>query len=111
MREERSGARCGWLYSGSGWWGGLGRLRRRWPSVAEGRGELGRGTTVRADTYTVVDGDTLSVIAERFDTAVEGLVAANELADADALELGSNYRFPGATSASGAREEAPYRLS
>lgn len=48
----------------------------------------------RPDTYTVVDGDTLSAIAERFNTTVEALVAANALADPDSLELGQQLKIP-----------------
>jgi LysM repeat protein len=42
----------------------------------------------RPGTYEVADGDTLWVIAARFDTTVEALVAANELASADELTVG-----------------------
>ena len=50
--------------------------------------------TVRPDVYTVVDGDTLSAIAERFNTTVEALVAANNLADPDTLDLGQQLKIP-----------------
>lgn len=39
-------------------------------------------------TYTVADGDTLWDIAARFNTTVEALVEANQLADGDALTVG-----------------------
>ena len=39
-------------------------------------------------SYEVVDGDTLSDIASRFNTTVEALVAANGLANADELTIG-----------------------
>lgn len=45
-------------------------------------------TTGPDGSYTVVEGDTLSEIAARFDTTVDALVAANNLTDANALSVG-----------------------
>jgi LysM repeat protein len=50
--------------------------------------------TVRPATYTVVEGDTLSAIAERFSTTIEALVAANALADPDTLDIGQQLKIP-----------------
>ena len=45
--------------------------------------------TVSADgTYTIVAGDTLSEIAQRFGTTVEALVSLNGLSDADEIAIG-----------------------
>lgn len=44
--------------------------------------------TANPGTYTVVEGDTLSEIAARFNLTVAELVDANHLADPDALTVG-----------------------
>ncbi len=44
--------------------------------------------------YTVVDGDTLSDIAQRFGVTVEEIVAANGLADATAISVGQVLIIP-----------------
>ncbi len=57
---------------------------------------------VQADTaapetsqrYTVVAGDTLSIIARRFDTSVDALVAFNDIANRDALRVGQQIGIP-----------------
>ena len=46
-------------------------------------------------TYEVVAGDTLSAIAERFGTTVDALVALNQLASADELQIGQILKISG----------------
>ena len=46
--------------------------------------------------YTVVDGDTLSEIASRFNTDTATLVAFNQLSDPDAITVGQVLRISGA---------------
>ncbi len=45
--------------------------------------------------YTVVEGDILSVIAERFGTTVEAIIAANDITDPTALFIGQVLVIPG----------------
>lgn len=45
-------------------------------------------------TYTVVSGDTLWAIAEQFSTTVDALVAANNLADPSAIQIGQVLTIP-----------------
>lgn len=47
-----------------------------------------------AALYTIQDGDTLGAIAERFDTTVDELVAANGLTDPNALQPGQTLIIP-----------------
>ncbi len=47
-----------------------------------------------AALYTVQSGDTLSALAERFNTTVEELIAANGLTDPDALQAGQTLIIP-----------------
>lgn len=49
--------------------------------------------------YTVVDGDTLSEIASRFNTDTATLVALNQLTDPDAITVGQLLRISGAAPA------------
>lgn len=49
--------------------------------------------------YTVVDGDTLSEIAARFNTDTATLVALNQLSDPDAITVGQVLRISGAAPA------------
>jgi N-acetylmuramoyl-L-alanine amidase len=51
--------------------------------------------------YTVVAGDTLAVIASRFNTTPEGIVQLNELKDANVLALGQQLKIPGKAPAAG----------
>lgn len=51
-------------------------------------------TTAASAQYTVESGDTLSGIAQHFGTTVEALVAANEMADPDTLEIGQVLEVP-----------------
>lgn len=48
-----------------------------------------------AGSYTVVDGDTLSEIAARFNTTVDALVSLNELANADEIAVGQVLKVSG----------------
>ncbi len=50
-------------------------------------------------TYEVVAGDTLFDIAVRFGTSVEALVALNELASADELQIGQVLKISDAAAA------------
>ena len=56
-------------------------------------------TATPPGTYEVIDGDTLSAIAERFGTTVEALVAANDLASADDLQIGQVLKISAAAAA------------
>ena len=51
--------------------------------------------------YTVVAGDTLAVIASRFNTTQEGIVQLNGLKDANVLALGQQLKIPGKASSAG----------
>jgi LysM repeat protein len=46
------------------------------------------------ETYIVESGDTLSEIAQRFDTTVRAIVAANDLDDPDKLGIGDELIIP-----------------
>jgi len=47
-----------------------------------------------AVVYTVVSGDTLSIIATQFDTSVDALVAFNAIANRNALRIGQQITIP-----------------
>ena len=51
--------------------------------------------------YTVVAGDTLAVIASRFNTTPEGIVQLNGLKDPNKLALGQQLKIPGKSSSAG----------
>lgn len=51
-------------------------------------------TPTPAALYTVQPGDTLSDLAERFDTTLDELVAANGLTDPNALQPGQTLLIP-----------------
>jgi LysM repeat protein len=53
-----------------------------------------RPSPTAAALYTVQDGDTLSGLAERFNTTIEELIAANGLTDPDALQPGQTLIIP-----------------
>jgi putative chitinase len=63
------------------------------PVVLEGPGPAGPGDET---TYTVVDGDNLSAIADRFGTTVEAIAAANGIEDPTQLSIGQVLTIPGA---------------
>jgi LysM repeat protein len=46
------------------------------------------------ETYTVVSGDTLSEIAQRFDTTVEAIMQANDLDNPDVLGIDDKLIIP-----------------
>ena len=53
---------------------------------------------IAGDTYTVLDGDTLSSIAAQFDVTVEAIMEANDITDATQLSVGQVLRIPGTAS-------------
>ena len=57
--------------------------------------------TGQSFVYTVVAGDTLAVIASRFNTTPEGIVQLNGLKDANVLALGQQLKIPGKASSAG----------
>ncbi len=63
-------------------------------ATATALASLERPTPTPAALYTVQPGDTLSAIAERFDTTVDELVAANGLTDPNALQTGQTLLIP-----------------
>ena len=46
------------------------------------------------ETYSVVSGDTLSEIAQRFDTTVDAIMQANDLDNPDVLGIGDELIIP-----------------
>lgn len=63
-------------------------------ATATALASLERPTPTPAALYTVQPGDTLSAIAERFNTTVDELVAANGLTDPNALQTGQTLLIP-----------------
>jgi len=57
--------------------------------------------TAQSFVYTVVAGDTLAVIASRFNTTPEGIVQLNGLKDPNQLALGQQLKIPGKTPSAG----------
>jgi Tfp pilus assembly protein FimV len=55
----------------------------------------GDGAGDSGQTYVVRSGDTLSAIAQRFDTTVQAIVRANDISDPDIIDVGQRLRIPG----------------
>ena len=60
--------------------------------------QTGGTTTGPTFTYTVMAGDTLSSVAEKFGVSVEALVQLNGMGDANTLALGQELKIPGSAS-------------
>jgi LysM repeat protein len=64
-------------------------------AVAVSVGSASSGTVTTATTrYTVVDGDTLFAIADRFDTTPEAIAQLNGLSDLDSIAIGLELNVP-----------------
>lgn len=61
-------------------------------ATAYARGSL--PTPTPSGVYIVRAGDTLSKIADNFETTVEELLAANNLSDPDRIQVGQELRLP-----------------
>lgn len=55
----------------------------------------GGGSGADQRTYVVESGDTLSDIARQFDTTVQAIVRANDIADPDVIDVGQELTIPG----------------
>lgn len=67
-------------------------------------GSTTASTSEGAGTYTVQQGDTLSQIAQRFDTTVQELVRLNNLANPDSISVGQELVVPSGGGSTGAAE-------
>jgi LysM repeat protein len=65
------------------------------PSQAAGSDDGDDAGTDDGQTYVVKSGDTLSAIAQRFDTTVQAIVRANDISDPDVIDVGQRLRIPG----------------
>ena len=63
-------------------------------AASEQAADDGAGGSDGAQTYVVRSGDTLSQIANRFDTTVPALVQANDIADPDVIDVGQELTIP-----------------
>jgi LysM repeat protein len=63
-------------------------------AAASEQADDGAGGSDGAQTYVVRSGDTLSQIANRFDTTVPALVQANNIADPDVIDVGQELTIP-----------------
>ena len=63
-------------------------------TVSEQATDGGADGSTGAQTYVVRSGDTLSEIARRFDTSVQALVEANDIADPDVIDVGQELTIP-----------------
>ena len=61
------------------------------PAGDEGGDDAGE----EGQIYVVRSGDTLSTIAQRFDTTVQAIVRANDISDPDVIDIGQRPRIPG----------------
>ena len=66
-----------------------------------------QGVAVGGTTYTVQPGDSLFTIAQQFGTTVEALIAANDLADPTALDVGQVLVIPSGAPPQEPAVEAP----
>jgi LysM repeat protein len=58
-------------------------------------------------TYTVSDGDTLGLVAQRFGVSLDAIMAANGIEDPDLIQLGSVLAIPGEAAPAPADAPAP----
>ncbi len=65
------------------------------PAAAPSEALASEGADSADEMYVVVSGDTLSDIARRFDTTVEAIVEANNIANPDVIEVGQELVIPG----------------
>src|SRR5689334_13918478 len=83
---------------------------RMWLLFAATIGILASSIVVYAQNgtvYIVRDGETLTSIAQRYHTTVEALVAANHLANGDALYVGQRLIIPGTVAQPVAAKSSP----
>jgi len=66
---------------------------------------------IAGETYTVLDGDTLSSIAAQYDVTVEAIMQANDITDATQLSVGQVLRIPGGVSDAPTATPAPAATS
>ena len=59
------------------------------------------------DAYTILRGDTLSAIANKYNTTVSELAALNNIADPNVIRAGATLKLPGAAQPSPASQETP----
>lgn len=71
------------------------------PTILDTSGSVGTEEPAPDVTYVVVAGDTLSRIAQEFDTTVDALLEANDLNDT-AIFVGQQLVIPGASGGAGA---------
>jgi LysM repeat protein len=63
-------------------------------SGSDGGADAGDGADEGGRAYVVKSGDTLSGIAEQFDTTVQAIVRANDISDPDVIDVGQRLRIP-----------------
>jgi LysM repeat protein len=68
------------------------------PIIVSGISATGGGASGQEITYTVESGDTLLVLAARYDTTVEAIMRRNNLASAADLQVGQQLIIPRGTS-------------
>lgn len=62
--------------------------------ASEPTGSQGSDGGGEEQTYVVESGDTLSAIAQRFDTTVKAIVEANDLKNPDNIDVGDEFVIP-----------------